>query len=89
MTKDIQAKEIRLGVGYRDGEPLQLPKAGSYRIRRKRADQDVQPDVAEAKAAISGKSKAELANTPDATATTDACELAGQKSAPDAGGFRG
>ena len=85
VESDIQTREIGLGVGYRDGEPLQLPKAGSYNIKKK-SDQSVEPDVAEAKAAISGKSKKELANTPEATNTTDAADLEKQKSSPDAGG---
>ena len=77
---DLSRKRSSVAEEFGDIFADILPRYG------KRADQDVQPDVAEAKAAISGRSKAELANTPDATATTDACELAGQKSAPDAGG---
>ena len=84
--ENVEYKEIRTGVGYRDNEPLPMPKSGSYRIRRKQADQDIAPDVAEAKAAISGPSKKDLANTPEATNTTDARDLEKQKSSPDHGG---
>ena len=48
----------------------------------KTADQSVEPDVAQAKSAIEGKSKAELADNPDATDTVDARELEKQACAP-------
>ena len=56
------------------------------------ADQSVEPDISEAKAAIEGESKAELSKEKSeggpevATKTTEVCELADQKTSPDHGG---
>jgi len=56
------------------------------------ADQSVEPDIFEAKAAIEGESKADLSQEKSeggpevATKTTEVCELADQKTSPDHGG---
>ncbi len=48
----------------------------------KKGDQSVAPDVEEARRGVEGKSKAELAGTPEATQTTDPLDLGKQACAP-------
>ena len=52
----------------------------------KRADQDVAPDIAEAKAGLDHGAKADVSSSPESTQTTDASDLEKQKPSPDAGG---
>lgn len=78
--EDLRKKRSSVAEEFGDIFADVLPRYG------KTADQSVEPDVAQARGAISGPGKNDLANTPEATNTTDARDLEKQKPSPNAGG---